>query len=227
MDDGEDNILNAGDTIHYTIVVTNTGNTTLTNVAVADIETGGNGDFTWDAGTVLPIPTILPGDSVTLYGTYTITQADLDAVGGVTIRNCVDVDGDGNDQNDCVTDTVTGTPGVDAAKTSGGLDDADTNGRADAGETITYTIVVTNTGNTTLKNVVVGDELTGTALPGAITWLDGFDGTIDQINVGDDVTVKATYTLTQDDIDGWRHDPELRRGRDRPDRSQQLRDGHR
>jgi uncharacterized repeat protein (TIGR01451 family) len=62
-----------GDVITYTFAVTNTGNTTLTNVIVTDPMVGltitGN-----------PIATLAVGASnSTIKGTYTITQADIDA----------------------------------------------------------------------------------------------------------------------------------------------------
>jgi hypothetical protein len=63
----------SSDVITYTFAVTNTGNTTLTNVIVTDPMVGltitGN-----------PIATLAVGASnSTIKGTYTITQADIDA----------------------------------------------------------------------------------------------------------------------------------------------------
>ena len=64
-----------GDVVNYTFAVTNTGNVTLTNVTLVDpkiTEVGG------------PIVSLAPGatDTTTFTGSYTITQADVDA-GGV------------------------------------------------------------------------------------------------------------------------------------------------
>ena len=50
-----------GDEINYTIIVTNTGNVALTNIAVTDPLTGLN----------QTIPTLNPGESQTFYTTYT------------------------------------------------------------------------------------------------------------------------------------------------------------
>ncbi len=164
IDLGANGRADAGDTITYTIVVTNNGSVTLTDVLVGDLLTGTAlpGAITWLDGFDGTIDTINVGGAataVTVTATYTLTQADIDA--GAKILNCVDVTGDTNDENDCVTDTVTPVPGVDAAKESLGLqDDVIDNGRADAGETIRYEITVTNTGNTTLANIVVNDVLT-------------------------------------------------------------------
>src|SRR5690606_25445517 len=61
----------AGDVIEYTIVVTNTGNVTLTDVEVTD----DNADVT-SVGTVA---TLEVGQSETFTASHTVTQADLDA----------------------------------------------------------------------------------------------------------------------------------------------------
>ncbi|MEZ5191695.1 MAG: hypothetical protein R2734_03700 [Nocardioides sp.] len=60
----------AGDTISYSLVVTNTGNVTLTGVTVTDPTVG---------PVSCPVTTLAPGVSVTCTATYTLTQADVDA----------------------------------------------------------------------------------------------------------------------------------------------------
>ena len=68
---GGDGVAQVGETITYTFTVTNTGNVTLTNVTVTDPKV-----------TVIGGPiTLAPGasDSTTFAGTYTLTQADIDA----------------------------------------------------------------------------------------------------------------------------------------------------
>ena len=62
-----------GDSIHYTVVATNTGNLTLTNVVVVD---PGVDSLTCTP----PAPaTLAPGQSMTCTGSHTVTQADIDA----------------------------------------------------------------------------------------------------------------------------------------------------
>ena len=61
----------AGSTIGYSFLVTNTGNVTLTGIAV--------NDALLDAAAVCPVTTLAPGASTTCTGTHTITQAEVNA----------------------------------------------------------------------------------------------------------------------------------------------------
>src|SRR5690606_17572905 len=63
------------------------------------------------------------------------------------------------------------------------------------GDTITYQFVVENTGDVTLTNVSVTDELVGLG-PISYDW-PGADGVL---LVGESVTATATYTVTADDV---------------------------
>ncbi len=60
----------AGSTIGYTFLVTNSGNVTLTGIAVTDPKVG---------AVSCPVVTLAPGESTTCAVTYTISQADVDA----------------------------------------------------------------------------------------------------------------------------------------------------
>src|SRR5699024_6793953 len=62
---------------------------------------------------------------------------------------------------------------------------------SEAGEEIEYTLTVTNTGNVTLDNVTVNDEMLGGEL--AVT--------PSTLAPGETGEVKGTYTVTQEDID--------------------------
>ena len=163
----KEKVTTAGEVITYTITVTNTGNTTLKDIAVKDDMAGIN----------TKIDTIEVGKSASVTGTYTVTQADIDK--GGKIHN-VATAGDKSPEKDV---NVEQNPGYTAVKT------ADKEKVTTAGEVITYTITVTNTGNTTLKDIAVKDDMAG------------INTKIDTIEVGKSASVTGTYTVKQSDID--------------------------
>jgi len=65
-----------------------------------------------------------------------------------------------------------------------------------AGAVIGYTIVVTNTGNTDLTNVVVSDPFAGTA-----TYVSGDTNSNGILDLGEAWTYSASYTVSQADMD--------------------------
>jgi uncharacterized repeat protein (TIGR01451 family) len=70
VDSNHDGITDAGDVIHYSVVATNTGNVTLSDVTVTD-PLGG--------GTLASGITLLPGARDSLTASHTLTQADIHA----------------------------------------------------------------------------------------------------------------------------------------------------
>ncbi|WP_156758937.1 DUF7507 domain-containing protein, partial [Microbacterium karelineae] len=116
-----------------------------------------------------------PGEQVTATATYTLTQADIDA-GGVDNTATVTGNppsGEPVQDEDDVTVPVDSAPSIDLVKT-GGLDDAAT-GRV--GDVVTYTFTATNTGNVTLTDVSIADELEGLSDIAYGAW-PGAEGTL-------------------------------------------------
>ncbi|GAB3312298.1 hypothetical protein GCM10027298_37400 [Epidermidibacterium keratini] len=183
--DSDDNGPDAGDTITYTFEATNTGNVTMVLLTVDDPKVG---------AISCPSNSVLPGETVTCTATYLITQDDVNAGEVVNIATVTATDPNGVEVTSDPDGTTTPIERVSSAtleKTAGELVDADNSGGPSAGDTIDYTMVLTNTGNTTISNVVVTDEMLGGALTCTAT----------TVLPGDDITCgPLTYTLTQDDV---------------------------
>ncbi len=221
-------VVDAGDSVSYTFTVTNTSNVTLTNVIVEDI----NLDMSLDCGSgTNVIASMQAGDTVACTATYLLTQEDIDGTGHTAVTHDGGIIEVNNEAN------ATGTPpagsGLSAPvatssaladaqvnaslafeKTAGNVIDANGDTLDSAGDTVTYTYKVENTGVTTLKDVVVNESsgFTGTGtvpVPSneSSTNVSGtstdtaINGSWDSLAPGDVALFTAIYTLTQADID--------------------------
>jgi uncharacterized repeat protein (TIGR01451 family)/LPXTG-motif cell wall-anchored protein len=190
----------AGHAVAYRFVVTNSGNRTLTSVAVHETAFTGTGTM---SAIGCPSTTLAPGQSVTCTATYTLTQADADA-GSVT--NTAEATGK-PPQGDPVTSgpsqakvTVPGKPGLSLVKSANPADD----GHFHAGQTVTYSFVVTNTGNQTLTAVTVRETaFSGTGQLSPLS-CPGGGSTVAVLAPGEQAVCTATYVLTQSDVDSGR-----------------------
>jgi len=142
-------VANAGDQITYGFEATNTGNVTLTNVTVSDSLLGSLSCNT--------LATLAPGATTTITCTnnvYTLTQTDID---NGSVANTADVNSNEvcTDANDCEDTEITSfVLVVDPAISKVG-DPL----QASIGETVTFTLEVTNQGNTSANGVVITDNL--------------------------------------------------------------------
>jgi uncharacterized repeat protein (TIGR01451 family) len=170
-----------GAVITYSYVVTNTGNVTLTGVDATDPMTG-------LSAVVCPSDTLAPGISETCTATYTTTQADLDAGGITNEGTATGTPPTGPEVTDTSTVTVPAIqhPAIALVKS------ASPTGFDAAGTVITYSYVVTNTGNVTLSDVDVTDPMTG---------LSAVACPLPTLAPTDTETCSATYTTTQADVD--------------------------
>jgi len=218
-------ITDAGDQVSYTITVENTGTATLTNVNIVDTLTRiGGGALSLDAPpTPANVASLASGATATFTATYTLVQADIDAGGvsntatgrgtspGGTANDVTDVSDDdvAPGGNDPTVSTITPTPILTITKV------ADDDTLRAAGETITYTYTVTNTGNVAVTNATVSDVHNGSGpvpTPGNETLFNDVappgdstdaatNGSWDTIAPGDSVRFTATYLVTQNDVD--------------------------
>ncbi|MCB1554849.1 MAG: DUF11 domain-containing protein [Xanthomonadales bacterium] len=175
----------AGSTISYSFLVTNTGNVTLTGIVINDAQL--------DAAASCPLTTLNPGETTTCTGVHTITQAEVNA---------------GTSDN---TATASGTPPVGAPVTSppsttntpiaaapsltvvksAGAPSGNT-----AGSTISYSFLVTNTGNVTLTGIVINDAQLDAAASCPLTTL----------NPGETTTCTGVHTITQTEVNAGTSD---------------------
>jgi gliding motility-associated-like protein/uncharacterized repeat protein (TIGR01451 family) len=182
-------VSSANEIITYTYEVTNTGNTTLTNVSVSDDKLG---------NVTLDETTLTPGGVAEGSRTYTVTQADINS--GDNIVNIATVTTtEGATDNDNATVSISQDASVLIEKT------ADKASVSSANEIITYTYEVTNNGNTTLTSVSVSDDKLGAVILNATTLTPGgvtegtktYTVTQADINSGDNIVNVATVTTAE------------------------------
>lgn len=172
-----------GDTITYAIEVSNAGNLTLENVVVTDPALG----LTCNIGTLAP-----SASDDSCVGTYDITQADIDAGSFVNLASATAMGAA------TVTSEVTVTgPARSAVFTLAKTPRDDTN--VAAGTEVTYSHLVTNTGNVTLTNITLTDMHTSAGGTQSLGFTPS--NVIASLAPGASVTVTTAYTLTQADID--------------------------
>src|SRR5699024_1727458 len=179
----------AGEKIKYTLTVTNTGNVTLDHVTVNDPMLGGDLEVTPS--------TLAPGETGEVKGTYTVTQGDIDnheKIVNIATATGTPPGGDPEDPDNPTTPPVEEDvpvikdPAIAIEKT------AEEDKVVDAGDTITYHFVVTNTGNVTLDNVKVNDPMLDKAEVEVV---------LEETTLppGESTNGTAVYTVTQADID--------------------------
>ncbi|MFH6995967.1 Ig-like domain-containing protein, partial [Flavobacterium sp. FlaQc-48] len=96
--------------------------------------------------------------------------------------------------SNCTTATVkifVEVPAIAIVKTVA-LNDHNANGYAEAGETLTYSFTITNTGNVDLQNIVVADPLPGIVMNGGPISLAA--------GQSDSYSISGTYSLSQADV---------------------------
>jgi large repetitive protein len=234
-----------GDVLNYKFTVTNTGNVSLKDVKVTDVNDGVG------AAVVVVVPSVVttdngsaaagtlgdsvnasttkwdklgPADVITFTAAYTVVAGDIASAGGGTGTGAsggAEPDGYLDDKatttasyiNGATTIPVTASdkksiqlnivPGISVTKV------ASQTTNAAAGNVITYTYKVTNTGNTPVNNITLSDTHNGVLnalIPNFVAFNPGntsthTGNTINSLSPGDFATYTATYTVTQTDVD--------------------------
>ena len=159
-----------GQEIEFTITVTNNGNVTLNNITVSDPLVQLN----------QTIGSLAPGVSRTFSGNYKVTQENIDA-GSIT-NIATASNGSSINVSDTITITATQNPGITITKTASPAT------YSSVGDVITYTLVVQNTGNVILSDVMVTDQLLG------------LEEQIGDLAAGESAAIEESYTITQIDL---------------------------
>jgi uncharacterized repeat protein (TIGR01451 family)/gliding motility-associated-like protein len=225
-DNDGDGTMDVGDTIDYTITVTNKGNVTLSNIEITDMLTDGLGNSTDESANVLlsmingssttiaPAAVVLsPADVATYTLRYTIDQDDMNSG---RLSNMASVSADCPDGTACADDQIDiaveneldQAPAMTLTKAATLNDGPD--GSLDIGDTITYTLTLTNTGNVVLTDVVMNDliedllnqSLTLQTLPSYVSSDNStttYPGT-PTIAVGETVIYEAVFAINQQAI---------------------------
>jgi len=139
--------ISVGDTLTYTIIASNNGSATLTNVLVSDPLIAPNSTT---------CATLASGADCVLTGTYVVVASDITAG---SIDNTASAD---SDQTGPLTDNETvpvPSPDLAISKPAPVNADNDASNDVSAGDVLTYTVTATNTGTATLTNLLVSDPL--------------------------------------------------------------------
>ena len=189
------NSAEVGDVIAYTYQITNIGNVPLTSVAVSDPALG---------PVTCPAPPgsgLAPGASETCIAdhTHTVTQGDVNNGSIVDTATATGTDPQGrqspaSEPSTATVLTVAAKPDVSVRKLATVSPAAD-QARANKGDRIVFSFVVTNTGNVTLTSVAVSDPTGGPVTcpaPAAPGLAPGSSETC---------TAKDDHLVTQTDMD--------------------------
>ncbi|MGN6125326.1 MAG: DUF7507 domain-containing protein, partial [Humibacter sp.] len=179
-----------GDQVTYSFLVTNEGNVTVTGVSIREGGFTGTGTL---SAISCPDTTLVPGQFTTCTATYAATQADIDA-GSVTNTASATALAPGGatvaSLSSSATVTATQAPALEIAKT------VDPTTVDAAGQSVTYTFAVTNTGNATVSGISINDTgFTGSGTLSAISCPPTALAPHDQLSC------TATYVVTQQDMD--------------------------
>lgn len=165
-----------GEVLTYLLVAQNIGNGTLTNVTISDPLLG--------ALVCQPEQpaTLQPDEKLVCTGSYTVQQGDIDA--GQVMNTATATSSETEPTQDSEVVPALQQPGLTLVKSG----DA---GPVTLGDMVHYTLVVKNTGNVTLHDVVVTDSKLG------------IHQTVDVLAVGQEVVITGSYgPVLESDLPG-------------------------
>jgi len=199
IDSNNDGQVDLGDTLRYTLVATNSGTQTLSQVVVSDDKLGTA--LTCATITVAGHPfgaTLQAGDSVICQGSYVAVLSDVpqlvniaDAIGttpyGLTLTGAASA-----------SVAVPPQPNLTATSSVALTTDRAQPGVGNVGDVLTFTVAITNSGNVALSSMKVADALlAGTLQCSPPLATDGQSG---NLPVGASAVCTGTHTVTAQDV---------------------------
>ncbi len=176
----------AGTVLQYTFHVINTGNVTLTNLAIADTQV---------SAINCPAGALAPQASADCSASYTVTQADVDS--GAVVNTAT------ASAHTALGVVATSPPSTAKATANavGGLQltkSALTPSFNAPGQTVDYSYLVTNSGSLTITNLAIADSMTAPALDAGLGPITCPALTL---SPGASTTCTGNYVTTQVDVD--------------------------
>ncbi len=171
-------------TITYTYTLTNNGNVSLTSPYTITDNKIASANISCASAT----SPLAPGTSTTCTGTYSTTASDVSA-GSLTNTASATAKFGSADVTSSSAQATINLAALSVTKTE------TSTGPYAVNDTITYNIVVTNTGSTTLTGVTVSDPGTGATLGACSPSIPA------ALTAGASVTCAASHVVTQSDID--------------------------
>lgn len=190
-----------GQTISYTYTITNDGNTTIPSSATMNVTDNRNGV----SCPAIPAAGIAPGGTLVCTGSYVIQSADINL--GTVTNTATATDGTSTSPPSSATIPADVAPALTLTKTADPLPA----GFAEAGDQITYSFTVQNTGGASFDQpITITDDKINNGAPFAC-WAPGagdptfdpdpnYDGSAANTN-GQSFTCPQPYSVTQPDID--------------------------
>lgn len=179
-----------GEVIPYSLTVSNTGNVTVSGIELDDelaakslkVDWGGNASHT-----------LAPGQSVPASASYAISDTDVDR--GI-VENTAQADGKAPNGSPVKSNVAKAATTIEKAEPALALvktgTEQVTRDDVKPGHEVEFDFELENIGNTTLKGISVKDALRG---------IGDIELERDELAAGEKTSGKATYRLTQDDID--------------------------
>ena len=181
-----------GDTIHYTIIIENTGNCELSDVVIKDSMSTSKSTMPPQEFTFDHIGTPQSGEYIqSVSYDYSVQQNDA----GQIIKNVVSLESKGIEleEESTLEAEVQVEDGEAVLALSKEITNLPEQGSFELGDTINYRVTAKNAGNMTLTGIEIVDHLKGVSV-------ESWKPEEDKLAPGEEVSFETTYTVTEDDI---------------------------